>query len=91
LCYEIYDLNEQLVKEGKFNDYYGIGENILYINYDDNFKKENIYVIRFKFVSNETVYNTIDRFLITSVLFNEFTDRDQFDRDILFNEWISKY
>ena len=91
LCYEIYDLNEQLVKEGKFNDYYGIGENVLYINYDDNFKKENIYVIRFKFVSNETVYNTIDRFLITSVLFNEFTDRDQFDRDISFNEWISKY
>lgn len=91
LEYEIYNLKEELVTSGTFTDYFGIGENVLYISYDDKFRKENIYIIRYKFTSKNKIYNTVDRFLITSELVNEFTDRALFDRDINFDEWISKY
>lgn len=91
LEYEIYNLKEEKVASGVFSDYFGIGENVLYINYDDKFRKENIYIIRYKFTSGNKVYNTVDRFLITSELLNEFTDRALFDRDINFDEWVLKY
>ncbi len=91
LEYEIFNLHGETITKGKFENYFGIGENVLNIKYDFKFKKENIYIARYTFKSKNKVYNTIDRFLITSELLNGFTDRLIFDKDIMFHEWISKY
>ena len=93
LYYEISDLKGNIVKNGKFDDYSGIGENVLKIKFDENFKSENIYILKFLFksdISGETI-NESKRFLVTSVIFKDFMDRSIFDKDIAFEEWINKY
>jgi hypothetical protein len=72
-----------------FNDYSGIGENVLQIPFDSSFKSENIYAIQFKFAPSEKEINNfpkVTRFLITSEIFNDFTDVMMYDRDIKFDE-----
>lgn len=97
LYYQIYDINgNALFKDVKtFEDYSGIGENVLQIPFDKNiFRKENIYVIQFKFApSADEIGNfpTTTRFLISSEVFNDFTDVLVYDRDIKFDEWIKRY
>ena len=90
----IYDLTGNTIKTIMFEDYSGIGENVLQIPFDSTFKSENIYVIQFKFAPSEKElgnFPTVVRFLITSEVFNDFTDVMMYDRDIKFDEWIKKY
>ena len=93
LYYEISDLKGNIVKNGKFDDYFGIGENVLKIQFDENFKSENIYIIKFLFKSDISgeIINESKRFLVTSVIFKDFMGRSIFDKDIAFEEWINKY
>ena len=90
----VYDFNGNLVKEIAFEDYSGIGENVLQIPFDSQFRPENIYIIQFRFApSAKEIGNfpTVTRFLITSEIFNDFTNVVMYDRDIKFEEWVSKY
>lgn len=91
----IYDIKGNLIKDQiTFEDYSGIGENVLRIQFDDKFRSENIYVIQFKFAPSEKEignFPTVTRFLISSEVFNDFTDVTVYDRDIKFDEWIKRY
>jgi hypothetical protein len=86
----IYDIKGNLIKDQiTFEDYSGIGENVLRIQFDDEFRSENIYVIQFKFAPSEKEignFPTVTRFLISSEVFNDFTDVTVYDRDIKFDE-----
>jgi hypothetical protein len=85
----IYDIDGNIVKTFEFEEYSGIGENVLQIPFDDTFKPENIYVIQFKFAPSEKEignFPIVTRFLITSEVFNDFTDVMMYDRDIKFDE-----
>lgn len=90
---EIYNLKGDLVLKHEFKDYTGIGENLLQIPYTDKFAKENIYTAIFKFTKDEDddLFPSETRFLITSEIFNDFSDRLVYDRDISFDEWINSY
>lgn len=92
---DIYNIDgDVVISNYKFSDYSGIGENLLQIPFNDSFKKEDIYVIKFKFakdVVEEDLFPTVSRFLITSEVFNDFSNKEVYDRDILFNEWINNY
>lgn len=92
---EIYDLNGNLILTHAFEDYSGIGENLLQIPFDSTFVKEDIYVIKFKFTKEEldsdNMFPSISRFLITSEVFNDFSNRLVYDKDISFGEWINNY
>lgn len=90
----IYDLQKNLVLENyKFEDYSGIGENLLTIPYTDTFKKENIYVIEFIFGNspNDETFPKLCKFLITSEIFNNYKNILVYDRDISFEEWVNEY
>lgn len=87
----IYDLQKNLVLENyKFEDYSGIGENLLTIPYKGDFKKENIYVIKFIFGNSpeDETFPKVCKFLITSEIFNNYKNILVYDRDISFEEWI---
>lgn len=91
---DIYDIKGNKIKTLTFEEYSGIGENVLQIPFDDTFKPENIYVIQFKFAPSEKEignFPIVTRFLITSEVFNDFTDVMMYDRDIKFDEWIKRY
>lgn len=92
---EIYDLNGNLILTHAFEDYSGIGENLLQIPFNSTFVKEDIYVIKFKFTKEEldsdNMFPSISRFLITSEVFNDFSNRLVYDKDISFGEWINNY
>ena len=90
----IYDIKGNEIKSLQFDDYSGIGENVLQIPFDNTFRMENMYVIQFKFAPAEKEignFPVVTRFLITSEVFNDFTDIMVYDRDIKFDEWIKKY
>lgn len=95
LEYEIFDLDQNLIKNGTFNDYSGIGENLFQIPFDDSFKKENIYIIKFNFkkdrVDSETLLPSISRILITSEVFNKFSNNLLYDKEVSFNDWVNCY
>jgi len=92
---DVYDIDGNVIVSGHvFEDYSGIGENVLQLPFKDNFKPENIYVIQFKFapsVNEIGNFPIVTRFLITSEVFNDFTDVMMYDRDIKFDEWIKRY
>lgn len=92
---DVYDIDGKAIVSGHvFEDYSGIGENVLQLPFNDIFKSENIYVIQFKFapsVNEIGNFPTVTRFLITSEVFNDFTDVMMYDRDIKFDEWIKRY
>jgi hypothetical protein len=87
---EIYDLNGNLILTHAFEDYSGIGENLLQIPFNSTFVKEDIYVIKFKFTKEEldsdNMFPSVSRFLITSEVFNDFSNRLVYDKDISFGE-----
>jgi hypothetical protein len=92
---DVYDIDGKAIVSGHvFEDYSGIGENVLQLPFKDSFEPENIYVIQFKFapsVNEIGNFPTVTRFLITSEVFNDFTDVMMYDRDIKFDEWIKRY
>lgn len=92
---DVYDINGKIViSDHVFEDYSGIGENVLQLPFKGNFESENIYVIQFKFapsINEIGNFPTVARFLITSEVFNDFTDIMVYDRDIKFDEWIKRY
>lgn len=71
-------------------DYKGIGENVIEVSFNNTFIKENIYILTIEFFEKGTnnSFSTINRFLITSKIFSDFTDRRVYDRDIAFKEWV---
>lgn len=92
---DVYDIDGKAIVSGHvFEDYSGIGENVLQLPFKDSFEPENIYVIQFKFapsVNEIGNFPIVTRFLITSEVFNDFTDVMMYDRDIKFDEWIKRY
>lgn len=97
LLYTAYDLNGNVVVECKEEtDYMGVGENVFGIKYSDKFQKENIYILKYDFVSDDPnltaeTFPSITRILITSDVFDDFRDRPLYDRDVAFNEWFDYY
>lgn len=71
-------------------DYKGIGENVIEVSFNNTFIKENIYILTIEFFEKGTnnAFSTINRFLITSKIFSDFTDRRVYDRDVTFKEWV---
>lgn len=93
LQYAIFDINNPttpIITESEI-EYKGIGENLFEIPFDDKFEKENLYVIQFSISDGKDIVNVDNRILITSEIFNDFTDRSVYDRDINFDEWINRY
>lgn len=94
LSCDVYDLNGNLLLSNhKLSGYSGIGENLLQIPYNDVFKKEEIYIINFKFISEfgSDIFPSVRRILITSEVFNDFSNRLVYDKEIVLNEWINNY
>lgn len=91
LRYGISSLDKGVIFNGEFIDYKGIGENVLEIPFNENFKKENIYIIKFLFLSDNQILKSYERILITSEVFNNFKNKMIYDRDIRFDEWFDYY
>ena len=91
---DIYNIDKDLIiRNWHFTDYSGIGENLLQIPFG-KIVPEEIYVIKFKFAQSDKETNIFDptvRFLITSEVFNDFTNVMIYDRDINLDEWIKAY
>ena len=89
LYYTIKDLVGNKVKEGKFENYEGVGSNLLTISFEDNddFEKENIYNITFDFKSTDDEVDIMNptetKLLITTELLGP-------EEDIAGNEYEQK-
>ena len=84
---EIKDENDNVILI--LNDFYtGIGDNLIKIPFNENFKKESKYKLVLTFESNNNV--VIEKPLYTSEVFNSFMDRTRFD-EIAVEEWSEKF
>jgi len=72
LSYIIYDIDGNVVIDAEVKDKNLMGQNILSIEFNDNFKKEDIYLISFFIKEGDVVLNRTNKILITSELFNSF-------------------
>lgn len=91
LKYSIKTLDgKYIVPKTDIVDYKGIGENIIEIPFTDKIKQEEIYIFTLWFYDNNGFeFHSSNRILITSSVFNDFSDRLLYDKEIKLNEWIS--
>lgn len=92
LKYSIRTLDgKYIVPKTNIIDYKGIGENILEIPFTDKIKQEEIYIFNLSFYDDKDFeFASSNRILITSSIFNDFSDRLLYDKDIKLNEWITR-
>lgn len=70
-----------------------IGQNILNISFNENFYKENIYIIKLGILdkdNNEILFK--EHFLVTTELLNEYYNESyDYDKQLTAEDWIGKY
>lgn len=75
-----------------FPNYYGIGSNYVSIPFTEEFKKENIYILEWRFFSVDGyTRNLPSRLLITSELLTGAEKESVYDRDITMDYLVGKY
>lgn len=82
-----------------FKNYFGIGNNYASLTFNDLFKKEEIYILEWRFISEETdnngdpelIKNLPSRLLITTELLDGSEDAKIYDRDITLDYLFEKH
>lgn len=75
-----------------FPDYYGIGSNYVSIPFTEEFKKENIYILEWRFFGIDGyTRNLPSRLLITTELLTGAEKESVYDRDITMDALVEKY
>lgn len=75
-----------------FSDYYGIGNNYVSIPFTEEFKKENIYILEWRFFGIDGyTRNLPSRLLITTELLTGAEKESVYDRDITMDYLIEEY
>ena len=93
LQYQILSIDGQSVIDwADCNEYYGIGNNYINIPFTDQFEKENIYTIQFRFVEDGSIIKTSPkRIIFTTELLNGSENFVIYDRDMSLEYLITLY